>query len=71
MVKSYKIKLHPNKIQQDIMNKSFGLARFIYNWSLDRQIKNYEEHQTFINKYELKKQAIKLKNKLKENLITD
>lgn len=61
MIKSYKIKLHPNKTQETALKKSFGLARFIYNWCLNKQMENYKDNNTFINKYELKKSAIRLK----------
>lgn len=63
MVKGYKIKLHPNKTQEKLILKSFGLSRFIYNWCLDRQIKNHEQGNKYINRYELKKEAIRLKEK--------
>lgn len=65
LIKSYKVKLHPNKTQEALILKSFGLSRFVYNWCLDKQIKNYEQGNKYINRYELRKEAIKLKDEYK------
>ena len=32
MKKGFKIHIFPNKEQQELMFKSFGCARFAYNW---------------------------------------
>lgn len=61
LIKSYKVKLHPNKTQEQLFIKSFGLSRFIYNWCLNKQNENYKLGNKSINRYELKKDAIKLK----------
>ena len=42
MIKGYKVKIHPNKEQQILMNKTFGCARFAYNWCLAKQIEAFE-----------------------------
>ena len=61
MIKGFKIRLIPTKEQIEIFNKCFGLNRFIYNYCVDKQSKNYEQGNKFINKYELKKETIRLK----------
>lgn len=66
MIKSYKIKLHPNKEQQKLMFKSFGTARFAYNWALEKQIKNRENGGKFISDGDLRKEFTQFK-KVKGN----
>src|SRR5271157_1800506 len=42
MLKSYKFRLYPNKIQQQFINKTIGCCRFIYNQMLAEKQENYE-----------------------------
>ncbi|MBQ9854472.1 MAG: helix-turn-helix domain-containing protein [Bacilli bacterium] len=39
MYKAYKFRLYPNKEQKELINKSFGSCRFVYNYYLSN-IKN-------------------------------
>lgn len=59
--KSFKVQIFPNKEQQKLMFKSFGCARFAYNWALNRQKENYENGGKFIQDSELRKAFTKLK----------
>lgn len=34
MIRAYKYRLYPNKAQQEFFTKSFGCARWAYNWGL-------------------------------------
>jgi putative transposase len=43
MNKAYKIKLYPAKKQEELINKTIGCSRFIYNQMLSERIKVYEE----------------------------
>ena len=43
MEKSYKFRIYPNEKQQDLIAKTFGCARFVYNYYLNKKIKLYEE----------------------------
>ncbi|MBD3229469.1 MAG: IS200/IS605 family element transposase accessory protein TnpB, partial [Candidatus Lokiarchaeota archaeon] len=43
MNKAIKIRLYPNQAQEEVLNKTFGCCRFIYNKMLEEQIKVYEE----------------------------
>jgi len=61
MIKSFKVKLNPTEEQKIIFHKCFGLKRFIYNYCITRQSENYKLGNKFINKFELKKETIKLK----------
>lgn len=43
IVKSYKLRLYPNKTQMNLIEKTFGCCRFVYNYFLAKSIKDYEE----------------------------
>ena len=43
MIKSVKIRLLPNKEQEELMLKSIGCSRFAYNWALNRCNELYEQ----------------------------
>ena len=57
MEKSFKVQIFPNKEQQKLMFKSFGCARFAYNWGLNRQEENYKNGGKFISDGELRKRV--------------
>ncbi len=61
MIKSYKIKLHPTKKQDQKLWQSAGTARWAYNWTLGRQKENYESGGKFINDGILRKELTQLK----------
>ena len=46
MEKSYKYRIYPNKIQKQILSRTFGCVRFVYNHYLDKRIKTYEKDET-------------------------
>ncbi len=50
--KAYKFRLYPNKNQQEIINKTLGCTRLVYNYYLDRKQKLYEEKGENISIYE-------------------
>lgn len=43
MEKAYKYRIYPNKKQKEILAKTFGCCRFVYNYYLDKRIKMYED----------------------------
>lgn len=43
IIKSYKIRIYPNKSQMNLIEKTFGCCRFIYNYFLAKSIKDYQE----------------------------
>lgn len=65
MIKGFKIKIHPNKEQKILMNKTFGCARFAYNWTLNKQLEAFKNGEKFIQEKELRKEFTKLKKDMK------
>ena len=68
MEKAYKFRMYPNKQQEELINKTFGCCRFIYNRYLAKKIELYKENnETFSYKQcssdltNLKKELVWLK----------
>ncbi|APR02442.1 transposase, IS605 OrfB family (plasmid) [Clostridium botulinum] len=61
MEKGFKIQIFPNKEQQILMFKSFGCARFAYNWALAKEKENYKNGGKFIPDKQLRKEFTQLK----------
>ena len=61
MLKVVKVRLYPNKEQQQLINQTFGSCRFVYNMLLDAKIKAYECGDN-LSAYELKKRLVPMKN---------
>lgn len=53
MNKAYKYRLYPNKEQSELINKTFGCVRFVYNRMLVDRMGKYEQYKN--NKEALKK----------------
>ncbi|NLZ34917.1 MAG: helix-turn-helix domain-containing protein, partial [Clostridiales bacterium] len=49
MEKAYKFRLYPNTEQKELLSKTFGCVRFVYNYYLDRRIKAYQQNKTTMN----------------------
>ena len=43
--KAYKFRIYPNKQQEELINKTFGCCRFIYNRYLAKRIELYENNK--------------------------
>ena len=43
MEKAYKFRIYPNQYQQQLIQKTFGCCRFVYNYYLDKKMKIYQE----------------------------
>jgi len=43
--RSHKIKLYPTKEQEAKLAQQAGLARFVYNWAIDQNEKDYQEYK--------------------------
>ena len=41
MLKSFKYRLYPNKVQRELLSKQFGCCRFVYNYYLNERIELY------------------------------
>ena len=61
MIKSVKIRLKPTKEQEILMCKSTGIARFSYNWGLNKQEENYNLGNKFIPIRKLRDEFVALK----------
>ncbi|HBF8870833.1 TPA: helix-turn-helix domain-containing protein, partial [Clostridioides difficile] len=49
--KAYKFRMYPNKKQQELINKTFGCCRFVYNKYLAKRIEVYKnDKETFAYK---------------------
>ena len=59
--KAFKFKLSPTNKQQQRLSQFCGCARFIYNWGLDRAIKQYEETKKPFSYNDLAKELTLLK----------
>jgi putative transposase len=53
MIKTFKYRIYPTKPQQEFLSKNFGCVRFIFNHSLGKTIKDYEENKGKFNKIKL------------------
>ena len=50
MLRAVKIRLYPNKQQEQAINKLLGCCRFVYNQTLARKINQYKEHNISENR---------------------
>lgn len=62
--KAYKYRIYPNKKQQELIQKTFGCTRFVYNYFLDLRIKEYSENKRFISYNDTSKLLTQLKKEL-------
>lgn len=62
-MKAYKFRIYPSEVQKELIEKSFGCTRFVYNNMLALQIKTYEEQGKSHSKYDLVKIIPSLKQK--------
>lgn len=61
---SYKFRIYPNKSQENLIQRTFGCCRFVYNHYLDKRIKKYEESKETLNYYACANNMTKLKSEL-------
>lgn len=69
ILRAYKFRIYPNEIQKEQLAKTFGCARFVYNYYLNKKIKLYKDKQESLSKIdcnnhlnrELKKELLWLK----------
>ncbi len=61
MILAKKVRLYPNKLQEQKLWKAVGTARFIYNWTLVKQEENYKNGGKFISDGVLRKEITQLK----------
>lgn len=61
MILVKKIRLYPTEEQEQKLWKSVGTARFIYNWTLNKQEENYKNGGKFISDNDLRKEITRIK----------
>lgn len=61
MIISKRVRLLPTKEQEQKMWQSVGIARFIYNWTLNKQLTNYQNGGKFIQDGKFRKELTQLK----------
>ena len=47
--KAFKYRIYPNSAQTELIQRTFGCTRFVYNHFLDRRIKLYEQSKETLN----------------------
>ena len=52
MLKSYKCRIYPNKAQAELIQKTFGCCRFVYNQTLAYRKDLYETEKKLIGKFD-------------------
>lgn len=62
MLRAIKYELNPNKTQKELIKKTCGCCRLVYNIMLDRKINAYKEDGTKISAFDLMKQLTELKS---------
>uniref|UniRef100_UPI003FEF5171 helix-turn-helix domain-containing protein n=1 Tax=Candidatus Onthocola sp. TaxID=3085646 RepID=UPI003FEF5171 len=59
--KAYKLRIYPTNLQRELIEKTFGCTRYIYNNFLAERKNKYEESKIKINVYEQLKELTDLK----------
>lgn len=61
---SYKFRIYPNKKQENLIQKTFGCCRFIWNYYLAKRKEFYEQQKETLNYYGCSKDMTQLKKSL-------
>lgn len=64
MEKAFKFRIYPNKIQQVLLQKTFGCTRYIYNHFLAKRIMLYKQDKSSMSYNQCSKELTVLKQKL-------
>ena len=64
MEKAYKYRIYPNKNQKEIIAKTFGCCRFVYNTYLAKRIEMYEKNKETFSYVQCANDMKKLKSEL-------
>ena len=62
--KAYKFRLYPNEAQQELINKTLGSTRFVYNMMLYEKEKLYKENKITKSKKRLYKRITTFKTNI-------
>lgn len=61
MILAKKVRIYPTKKQENKLWQSVGVARFIYNWTIEREEESYLNGNKFIKNTDLRKELTLLK----------
>lgn len=61
---SYKYRAYPNTKQIELLQKAFGCVRFVYNYYLNKRIKEYNDNQKTLSFFECSSDLTSLKREL-------
>ena len=64
MEKAYKFRIYPNRKQQELIQKTFGCVRFVYNYYLNKRVEAYENDKKTFSYNECSKDLTILKKDL-------
>ena len=64
MEKAYKYRIYPNKRQKELLAKTFGCCRFVYNHFLNKRIETYQNEQKTLSYNQCSSELTKLKSEL-------
>lgn len=63
MEKAFYYRLYPNKAQQQTLEQHFGATRWIFNYGLEKKIKQYQKNKKSLSCFQIANELPKLKNK--------
>lgn len=63
MEKAFKYRIYPNKKQKELIQKTFGCSRFVYNYFLDLKINEYKNNGKSLSFYDTSKLLTQLKKR--------
>ena len=61
--KAYKFRLYPNATQRELIDKTIGCCRFVYNYYLNERITKYKENSTTLSAFDNINNLSKLKKR--------
>ena len=64
MNKCYRVRIYPNKQQEELIQKTFGCCRFVYNYYLNKRITMWKENEVTFNYYDCSRDLTQLKKEL-------
>ena len=67
----FKIQIYPTKEQEEIFIKYFGVSRYVYNYGIDEEEREYKENGGFLRKYELNNRFTEFKNREENSWLLD
>ena len=64
MIKTVEYRIYPNKEQEELLQKTFGCTRFVYNYFLDKRITLWKEHGESTTRFRQDRELTELKQEI-------